>query len=75
MPLSATDSRAQLADTARNPRETVAGLGLVVNVELVFDGVSFHAEDLYDALDTQFGTVKLDTDTAGQRNFRFRISA
>lgn len=67
MPLSATATRAQLADTARNPRRTVVG-GEVVHVELVFDNREFRPEELFDALADHYNAWSLTTALAGANN-------
>lgn len=67
MPLTAADTRSQLADTARNPRRTVTG-GDQVIVRLSFEG-EFHPEDIFDALATKYRTShELTTALAGTNN-------
>lgn len=76
MPQTATNTRASMANRAINPRMTVAGgRGVQVSVELIFDGVDFKAEDLFDALEAKYGSGKVtsDTDQTGRNHFRLRI--
>jgi hypothetical protein len=53
----------------------VAG-GLVVHLDLVFDGVAYSPANLLNALRTQYGATKVaaDTDTVGQNAWRLRIT-
>lgn len=76
MPLTAAQTRAQLADQARNPRRSVKGGGEIVHVVLTFDNRQFIPEDLFDALEAKYGAGKVssDSDTMGQRQFEFRIT-
>jgi hypothetical protein len=80
MPLTATATRAQLADTTRNPRKQVKGGNALgghrVNIQLTFENLSFHPEDLFDALEAKYGSGKVasDKDTMGQGSYHFRIS-
>ena len=47
----------------------------IVHVTLVFDGVDFVPDDLYDALDTEYGTVAYGKNTCGDRGtYVFNIS-
>jgi hypothetical protein len=75
MPLTAANTRSQLADQARNPRRQVAGIGETVTVHLTFENRNFIPEDLFDALEAKYGVGKVtaDTGTMGQRRFRLRI--
>lgn len=72
-PLSAAQTVAQVDDNARNPNQTQDRA--VVHVTLVFDGVTFVPDNLYDALDAQYGTVAYEKDAAGRGTFIFNISA
>jgi hypothetical protein len=49
--------------------EGVAGIGRVVTLELVFDGVAFNAEELFDAIGRQYGVqASLTTALTGANN-------
>lgn len=83
MPLTGAQARAQLADRARVNATTIAAApntatGLVVSVELRFvGGKQFVPEDLYDALDTKYGSGKVTSplDNLGRTGpFRFDIN-
>ncbi len=63
MPLTPTQTRAQLADQARNPRRQVAGGsalgGQTIQVSLTFQNRNFIPEDLFDALEAKYGVNKV----------------
>lgn len=68
--LTATQSEADADDSQLSPTQTQDTA--VVHVTLRFDGVDFDPSDLYDMLNTQYGTV--NTDHANTRNsFIFNI--
>lgn len=75
MPLSGTLTRSQLADRTQNPSQTVAGLhtaapGLTAHFDLVFQGVAFKPEDVFDALEAKYGgtAATLSTNLTGANN-------
>lgn len=83
MPKSSTATRTELTDRALNPIRSVAALpnqayspGQVIFVSLVYQGVSFVPEDLYDALATKYGAGKVqsDNDTQSMGQLAFRIT-
>ena len=48
----------------------------VVHVTLIFEDVDFVPDDIYDALDTEYGTVAYAKNTCGDRGtYIFNISA
>lgn len=53
--LSATATESQMDNDALNPTKT--GRREIVHVTLVFDGVSYVPDTLYDALNAGYGTV------------------
>lgn len=71
--LDATTTNTQLDDDALNPTGT--SNRQVVHVTLVFDGVSFVPDNLYDALDAQYGTVSYEKNTASRGCYIFNIAA
>jgi hypothetical protein len=81
MPLSGTALRAQLADRTQHPIKTsgdstkAGSPGLVVTIDLVFQGVAFKPEDIFDSLETRYGSGKVlsDTDSASRLPLRLRI--
>jgi hypothetical protein len=82
MPLSGAQTRVLLADRNVHPIRTVAAPasasqspGLVVTIDLVFQGVAFKPEDIFDALEAKYGSGKVvsDTDTAQRLPLRLRI--
>lgn len=75
MPQTAAQTRAQLADTAKNPRRQVAGTGEIIHVMLRFENKNFLPEDLFDALEAKYGAGKVtsDLDTISQRQLQFVI--
>lgn len=83
MPQTGTQLRAKLTDRTNIPAMTVGtnlpgAPGLVVNFDLVFQGVQFKPEDVFDALETKFGSGKVlaDTDAAGRLGpHRWRVIA
>ncbi len=69
MPRSASDTRALLENL---PVESATGNAVSVN--LVFDSV-FRPIDLFDALETKFGSVTLEHDSVRTHGpFNFRVS-
>lgn len=83
-PLAGPQLRAQLADRRLNPAQSVGNPnvpqapGLVVTVDLVFQGVQFKPEDLFDALEAKYGVGKIhsDRDVVGRTGpLSFRVVA
>jgi hypothetical protein len=62
--------RTNLTNHVLNPgTEGVAGIGRVATLELVFDGVAFTAEELFDTLGRQYGVqAALSTNLTGTNN-------
>lgn len=75
MPQTAVATRASMANRNLNQRATIAGgSGTQVHLNLVFDGVDFKAEDLFDALEAKYGSGKVTADMDPAHNvFRLRI--
>jgi hypothetical protein len=73
VPLTAAKTKEAMESTKRNPKNKVKGRR-VVSVVLIFEGVEFDPSGLYNALDTQYGTVATDKDTMGRNNYEFRIT-
>ena len=71
-----TPVSASATNTEIDANQTVANNGRhIVHATLIFDGVDFVPDDLYDALDTEYGTVAYDKDTCGDRGtYIFNIS-
>lgn len=75
--LSAAATNTQVDDDNLNPTQAVssgANGRHVVHVTLVFDGVDFIPNDLYDALDAEYGTVAYEKDVATRGTYIFNIS-
>ena len=76
-PAAATNT--QIDESTLNPDQTAgAGTGhtrQVVHCTLVFENVSFVPDNLYDALDAQYGTVAYEKDTVARGCYIFNISA
>lgn len=71
---SATNTQVDADDL--NPTDVVGSAGRrVVHVTLVFDGVTFTPDALYDALDAQYGTVGYEKDVASRGTYIFNIAA
>ena len=83
-----THLRAQLADRTLNPTRNVTPAvmptgqhgngGHVTQFNLVFEGVAFNPEDVFDALVTKYGSGKVlaDTDVLARSGpFNLRITA
>lgn len=69
MPQTAAALRTALTGRNLNETRNVAGLGQVVTLELVFEGVTFTPEDLFDALAAKYGAAAaLTTAMAGANN-------
>jgi phage tail protein X len=76
MPRTAAQARANLADRGLNPSLSVASAvgtntgGVRVHLDLVFQGQTVNAEDIYDALAAKFGgtAASLTTALAGANN-------
>jgi len=71
--LSASTTNAQIDDD--NLNRTRTNNRQVVHVALVFDGVNFVPDDLYDALDAQYGTVAYEKNVASRATYIFNIGA
>jgi dTDP-4-dehydrorhamnose reductase len=73
---SATVRTALAARTNTNAAPTVAGIGQVVSLTLVFDGgKQFIPEDLHDALIAKYGAGKVvsDQDVTAYGRYRWRV--
>jgi hypothetical protein len=75
MSLTAAQTRTALADRTANPARTVAPAvgrntgGQTVHLSLVYQGVQFKAEDVYDAIAAKYGTAaSLTTALTGANN-------
>lgn len=80
MPQTAAATRTTLADRALNPSRTVgvataSGGGQVVILTLVYQGATYNAEDLFDALEARYGAGKVtsDRDVNAQGQLHLRI--
>lgn len=73
VPTSAATTNTQVDNDALNPTRT--SLRKIVHVTLVFDGVSFVPDNLFDALDAQYGTVAYEKDLASRDTYIFNISS
>lgn len=82
MPKSGASLRSQLTERNTNPQRNVASTpgvlrpGQYVHVDLIFQGVQFNPEDIFDALETKYGAGKIssDFDTLSMGNLQFRIT-
>lgn len=81
MPTAGAQLRAKLADRGSNPvrnagNPSIPGApGLAVTVDLIFQGVDFKPEDLFDALEAKYGANKVQSNhdsfgRLGPLNFR-----
>jgi hypothetical protein len=77
MPQDSATTRTALASRSNtNPAPTVAGIGQVVSLTLVFDGgKQFIPEDLHDALIAKYGAGKVvsDQDVTAAGRYRWRV--
>lgn len=81
MPLTGPQARQQLADRRLNPTRqqaataTATAGGTRIHVDLIYDGIAFNAEDLFDALEVRYGAghVTSDRDVLSQGGYQFRI--
>jgi hypothetical protein len=71
-PLSSSDTNTQVDDDARNPTQTQDRA--VVHCTLVFDGVTFVPDALFDALNAAYGTVAYEKNAVGRGTYIFNIS-
>jgi hypothetical protein len=72
--MSSADTRTELTSRARHPLGSV-NAPHHVTVELTFDGVAYTPEDLFDALETLYGTVEAQHEGIGPNHLQLRISA
>lgn len=72
--LGATATEAQLDDDALNPTRTTRPRQ-VVHVTLVFDGVDFVPNTLYDVLNAGYATVGYEKNVASRDTYIFNIAA
>lgn len=78
VPKAASATNTQIDESTLNPDQTAsASTGVrarqVVHCTLVFEGVSFVPDNLYDALDAQYATVAYEKDTAARGCYIFNI--
>lgn len=71
-PLTAAQTNTAIDNDTLNPTQT--NNRAVVHVTLVFEGVSFNPDNLYDALDAQYGTVSYEKDQASRGTYIFNIA-
>lgn len=69
------DSAALNTQLGASATKAVAGSGPIVTVTLKFKGVTYDPQDIYEALNAQYGTVTSDRDTQGQGALEFTIAA
>lgn len=69
----AAATEAQVDDDALNPTRTTRPRQ-VVHVTLVFDGVDFVPNALYDALNAAYGTVGYEKNVASRDTYIFNVS-
>lgn len=76
MPQTGTATRTDMANRTLNPSRTVPG-GQVITLNLILDGVAFEPEDLFDALETLYGSGKVrnEHEVAAGNVFHLRIVA
>lgn len=72
MPKTAASTKTQCENATENPTSTAKRQ--IVHVTLIFDGVSYVPKEIYEALDTKFGTVKAENDSVNRGNFVFNIA-
>ena len=70
----ATATNTEMDDDNVNPASNVAN-DFIVHCTLKFRGVEFIPNDLYDALDAEWGTVSSDKGTQARNCFEFVIEA
>jgi hypothetical protein len=74
--LGASATNTQIDDDTQNPTDAVSTTGRrVVHVTLVFDGVDFNPDALYDALDAGYATVGYEKNVAARGTYIFNIAA
>jgi hypothetical protein len=74
--LTASQTNTQIDDDVRNPSVNPGAQGRhVVHCTLVFEGVEFIPNDLYDALDAEYATVAYEHDAVARGCYVFNISA
>lgn len=71
---TASETNTMLDDDVQNPPITNLQRR-VVHVTLVFDGVSFDPDALFDALNAGYGTVAYEKNQAARGTFIFNISS
>jgi hypothetical protein len=75
-PVSASNTNTQAEDTVQNPTAVnTAPETKIVNVTLVFKGVNFDPNVLYDGLNTAYGTVASVKSSLARRTYIFQIEA
>jgi hypothetical protein len=71
--LTAAQTEAQMDNDALNPTRTTRPRQ-VVHVTLVFDGVNFVPDTLYDTLNAGYGTVGYEKNVASRDTYIFNIA-
>lgn len=75
-PVSATATNTQAEDTVQNPTAVnTAPETKVVHVSLIFKGVDWDPNVLYDGLNTAYGTVASTKDSVARGTYIFTIEA
>lgn len=75
-PVSASNTNTQAEDTVQNPTAVnTAPETKTVHVTLVFRGVNFDPNTLYDGLNSAYGTVASVKGTLARRCYIFQIEA
>lgn len=72
---TASATNTQIDDSVLNPTVTNTTGRQVVHVTLVFDGVDFIPDDVFDALNAEYGTVATDKNVNARGCYIFTISA
>jgi hypothetical protein len=72
MPQTAEATKEQLEKSVVNPAQDQSPT--IVHVTLKFDGVEFKPVELYEALDSKYGTVTNEKDTVSRGTYSFRVS-
>lgn len=73
MPKTAATTKTQLENATENAK--VKAQRKIVHCTLIFDEIEFSPVALYEALDTKYGTVASETDSANRGTYIFKISA
>lgn len=75
-PITAAATNTQAEDTVQNPTiVNTAPETKIVNVTLIFRGVNFDPNVLYDGLNSAYGTVASTKATLARRTYIFTIEA